>query len=152
MSYLMLSVIGIVLAAGAALVMFNFGGDYFVDAYTDSDAMDLENGLLNVLTAYKVHHMKTGSFPSDVSSMLPGAGSGTLDVVPNFHSGAVLSNAFPTLTIDGISRRAIAAEQVPQTVCLSMNTRMGIEAIPTSATGSIGCFWNGSQHLAFKAL
>ena len=39
MSHLILGVIGIMLAAAAALIVVNYGGDYYLDAYNDGSGV-----------------------------------------------------------------------------------------------------------------
>lgn len=152
MTYLLLGIIGIVLASAAALVVMNYGGDYFLDAYNDADVMDVENGLTNVLAAYRLHQIKIGAPPANIQSMLSGTGSGTLETLPTFHSGALLSSGFDTITVDGVPRRVISAVRVPEPVCMAMNVKFNRNAIPVSATGDLGCFYNGSMNIAYKTV
>lgn len=151
MTYLILAVIGIFLASGAALVLMVYGGEYFIDAKNDAHAMDLENAMVNVLAAYRIHEIKLGSSPSSVSQMTRGTGSGTLDAVPVFADGSLLNDSFQTLTVDGTPRLSIIVNRVPEDTCRSINMRLN-RPTPTSASGSFGCFWSGSQHIAFKTI
>ena len=152
MSHLILGVIGILLATAAALIVVNYGGDYYLDAYNDGDAMNVENALSNVLAAHRVHEMRTGSDPVDMAAMLPESGSGTLSAVPTFRGGGTWSNEWRTLTVDGSSIPAAVIDGVDANVCLSVSKRALVEEIPAQPTGPMGCFRSGSVYVAYRTL
>lgn len=148
---MMIAVIGILLAASATLVLVNYGGDYMFDAKSDAELLDIENGITNVVASYRIHEMKTGSYPSQVSDMLP-SGSGVLPSVPSFTSGATLASNFPNLTVNGVSKPSVVINSVPEGACLSINRKFGNDLIPSSPTGPLGCFSTESGYTAYKTL
>jgi len=152
MSHLILGVIGIMLAAAAALIVVNYGGDYYLDAYNDGDAMNVENGLTNVLTAYRVHEMRTGSRPADMAAILPETGSGALKNLPPVRNGGSWSNEWRNLHVEGRTVPSAVIVGVDERVCMSVNARALVEGIPGQPVGALGCYQDGSQYVAYRTL
>ena len=152
MSHLILGVIGIMLAAAAALVVVNYGGEYYLAAYNDGDAMDVENALSNVLAAHRVHEMRTGAVPSDLAAMLPETGSGALGSLPSLRGGGDWSNEWQNLSVGGRTVQAVTIVGVDDEVCLSVSKRALLEQVPSAPVGPLGCYNDGSANIAYRTL
>lgn len=152
MSHLILGVIGIMLAAAAALIVVNYGGDYFLDAYSDGDAMNVENAFSNVLTAHRTYEMRTGSGPEDMAALLPGSGTGVLESLPALRGGGEWPNEWRSLVVDGRTVDAVTAVGIDEDVCLAINRRALRESVPSSPVGPLGCFHDGTVTVAYRTL
>jgi len=152
MSHLILGVIGIMLAAAAALIVVNYGGDYYLDAYSDGDAMNVENAFSNVLTAHRAYEMRTGSEPVDMAALLPGSGTGVLESLPAIRGGGVWPNEWRSLIVDGRTVDAVTVTGLDEDVCLAINRRALRDAVPSAPVGPLGCFRDGSITVAYRTL
>lgn len=149
MTHLILSVIGIILAASTALIVVNYGGTYFIDAGIDSEVMDLENAFSNIATAHNMHVAKLNANPASVTAMRDGTGSGVLDTLPLLRRGTI-SAGFATYTIDGRSRVATTATGVPAEVCRAFNRRFGLPETLSAPVGVTGCWSSGAANTAYR--
>lgn len=156
MTNLILSVIGVLLAAAAALVMLNYGGEYFVDSSEAGQAATIEAAMQNVLTAYRAHEIRVLEEPANLSVLVsPDNEASPLDSLPLFSGEGTFANEWSVVTINGITRPAVNVTGLEENVCGFLSSRNGgalDRSIPTEPIGEMGCFSNGSGFTAYLAL
>ncbi len=154
MTNLILAVIGILLATFATLVAFNYGGDYFLDAYEEGDAIGVESAFANVMSSYRIYDNKFGRAPTNVEN-LTGADGGPalLESVPNFHAEGGLDNAWTQLTMDGDQFDAVTVSGLSSEVCAALNERNGGTTYSGgTVTNVTGCYQGNGGNVGYRLL
>ena len=152
MTHVILGIIGILLASAAALMVVSYGGDYYEDAYNDGDALNVENSLSNVTAAYRLHESNAGLAPANMAELLPETGSGLLAALPEVRGSGTLLQEWRSISIGARTVDAVAIEGVNEQVCLTLNDLAPGSDIPIAPRETLGCFFDGSVNVAYRAL
>lgn len=160
MTNLILALIGIILAAGAALITINYGGDYFVESADSGEAGTMESAMTNVLSSYRLFEMRGLDTPANLDALITDGAAdeslgAMLDERPLFSGNGTFNNEWSNLTIEGIQRSAVTIEGLDDEVCASMTERNGGPSdgtIPDAPITSMGCFASNGNNIAYLAL
>lgn len=141
MTNLILSFIGILLAAVATVLAIDYGGDYYLDAGIDAQTTEIENALDQVAVAHQVYESQTMTKATNLSQLVS---AGMLAQVPNISNGA-MDAGFLDIRLNGKTWKAVRAYGIPQAVCARINERSGFvtnwgDGQPSDVTVMAGCY------------
>jgi len=156
MTNLILSVIGILLAAGAALIVMNYGGDYFDQSADAGQAATVESAMQDVLAAYRSHQMRAMEEPANLSSLISTFDEDRiLPSTPLFSAEGSFANEWSSVTVNGMTRPAVNVTGIESDVCRLLSSRNGGPqdgSIPSEPIGEMGCFSSSSGFTAYLTL
>ena len=72
MTTIILSILGILLAAAAALMIVFYGGEAFTEGSVSAHSNTLENAGANVLSASMMYRLENGTLPTSLSQLVSG--------------------------------------------------------------------------------
>jgi len=145
MTNLILTVIGIVLAAIAALVAFDYGGDYFLEGYARAEATSISNAGNNVTAAYSVFGVQRRRPPANLQELTSSPqGRSLLKRFPEVQDLGVVRDQWLGLDRGAGTERAFIVEGVSLRVCRTLNQRLNAFAddavVPGAPAFKSGCF------------
>ena len=156
MTNLILTVIGLLLAAAAAVVTMNYGGDYFVESRDSGEAGTMESALSNVLSAYVLYDMRNMKAPANLNELTQaGDLQPVLEEIPLFSGEGQFSNSWSTLTVNSVAYPAVTIEGLDMEVCAAMTERNGGPrdgTVPIAPIGDIGCYFANPGYTAYRIL
>lgn len=136
MTTIILTIIGILLAAVAALMVIFYGGDAFNAGSVGARANTLQNAGTNVLSAVQLYKGTEAKNPADIAALIPlylkeqpalgGVTTGAATYV--IDSDLVAAGETPQYTVAGVSTE----------VCDRVNTNLG-RTVTTDKAGKMGC-------------
>lgn len=150
MTNLILTTIGIVLAAISAMIAFDYGGDYFLEGYNRAQATSLSNAGNNVSAAYSIYGVQRRRAPANLRELTTSPqGRSLLKRMPEVQNLGTVREQWVGLSRSGKMQPAFVIESVSPLVCRTLNERLnGFEEdapIPGEAAFSSGCFsYNGT--------
>lgn len=140
MTNVILGILGIVLAAAAALITIDYGGDYYVDAAQQGNAAVVMHAAQNVQTAFDLHVMRNNSEPSSVTDLLSTNSPvkrGFLASVPALGG----NGNFNMNWASGWPRKVFWVSNVPRDVCGAINKRANYVTNHTVIPTAFGAGW-----------
>lgn len=153
MTTIILSVLGILLAAAAALMVVFYGGNAFNDGSVGAAANTLQNAGNNVSSGAAMYRMTTGGLPANLAALTANGGE-YLSEEPSIEG--VGTNA--TITAAG-ANSYYDVTGVTQEVCAKVNENMDnafdadSDTVPTArGTGKMGCYGSGTAFTFFAKL
>jgi hypothetical protein len=150
MTNLILTVIGIVLAAIAALVAFDYGGDYFLEGYNRAQATSISNAGNNVTAAYSVFGVQRRRAPANLAELTTSVqGRSLLKRIPEVQDLGVVRDQWVGLNRGNGLEKAFVVEGVSANLCRTLNQRLNAfvddAVIPGTPAFKSGCFaFNGT--------
>lgn len=156
MTNILLSIIGILLAAFSALIMIDYGGSYFVASQAKSDAVILRNAGQNVFTAYRLYNQRFGLEPANASDLMStGSGSRFLTEMPLVKTGTP-QETWQQITVGGQSHDAFVILAVADNACMAVNLLANNfpepMIIPTEPRFAEGCYRVNSSNRYYRFL
>lgn len=138
MTTIILTIIGILLAAVAALMVIFYGGDAFTSSSTGAHANTLQNAGTNVISAVSLYKAENGSAPATLAALTP---SYLKD------SPATAGAATGAQSFDGVT---YSVAGVSDEVCAKINTNLGVT--PADLTSNkMGCLVGTADDNTFFA-
>lgn len=150
MTNLILTTIGIVLAAFAALIAFDYGGDYFLTGYERAQATTIVNAGNNVSSAYSVFSVQHRRAPTGMAELTATSqGRSLLKQMPEVNGLGTIRGEWMVLNRGQGAERAFVVESISPEVCSTLNERLNsfeeASVIPTAPAFKQGCFaFNGT--------
>lgn len=146
MTTIILTIIGILLAAAAALMVIFYGGDAFNGGSIGARANTLQNAGTNVISAVQLYKSETGDNSLTGLTTWSDLETRYLKEAPALSGiGAVGAFNAGEYTVTGVE----------DDVCLKVANNFSsapLTAVPTAATGKMGCYDNGGVNTFFAAL
>ncbi len=128
MTTIILTIIGILLAAIAALMVIFYGGDAFSSSSTGALANTLQNAGTNVISAANLYRAENGTQAANLAALAPRY----LKDVP------AVSNAGTTPAFDGATG-FFTVQGVADTVCDKINENLGVPLDNEVGDHKMGC-------------
>lgn len=138
MTTIILTLIGILLAAAAALMTVFYGSQAFSSSNANAGAVTLVNAAENVSTAFRIFFVARHERPATISEMMPVY----LAQVPNLGATGVLSDNI-TSSSGAYPGSFMRATNVTSSVCEKVNENTGNNSAATALAGEmpgrVGC-------------
>ena len=156
MTNILLSMIGIILAALSALLIMDYGGSYFVASTAKADAASLTNAGQNVYAAYSMYaDRKPMPAPSMEALLTSASTKRMLSSVPLVRTGTPERN-WRDFTMTGTPHKAFAISDVSYNACAAVNLVVNNfpspMSIPTEARFTEGCFNDDGVYVYYRLL
>ena len=156
MTNVLLSMIGIILAALSALLMMDYGGSYFVASAAKADASSLTSAGQNVYAAYSMYDDRHRAPAASMNDLLSSnATRSLLSSVPMVRSGQA-EPAWRDFAMTGVPHKAFAISNVSYNACAAVNLIVNKfpdpMAIPTTARFTEGCFSDNGVYVYYRLL
>lgn len=144
MTTIILSILGIILAAAAATMVVFYGGNAFGDSSIDATANSIQNAGQNVIAASSMYKFDTGELPSEVEDLA--VDGKYLTEVPSVEGFARNYD----IEIASRHNRNYLIFPIDDEVCLKINQNLGLNSenddvsdIPeTQPEAKMGCYGN----------
>lgn len=138
---MILSILGIILATASALLVIDYGGDYYIDVQRDAKAAEMRNVLDQVAAAhqtYEMHYLEKATSTADIVS------AGILNETPRPSLGTY-DPVYLSIDYNGTAHRALSINSLPQELCARLNEIAGFstnwgDGKPASTTSQFGCY------------
>lgn len=153
MTTIILTTIGIILAASVAVMTVWYGGQFLADGAIRAKASAVSNAGANVAAAYGTFELRNGRSPASLTTLLDSAlGDSILSQMPEVAGqGDVESNWAMLRQNSGLSR-AFAVRNIPSAVCAEINKRInGSADVPMSPTDREGCYRGSNDVTVYYA-
>ena len=127
MSNIILAIIGIILASAAALISIDYGGDYFSEGQSSSNAALVLHAGQNFQLAYDLHVSRFNEMPAspnDLVSTTTPSKRGFLTSFPLLNGNGIISNDWTLIWNSSTSTSVLLTiTSVPSETCIAINTR-----------------------------
>ncbi len=147
MTTIILSIIGILLAAVAAVMFFMYGGDAFFSGDISANASSVHSSGANISAGYGLYNLNIGRPPADLNELI---GSGYVDKSPDLP--ADIATVIPVWLKDGIGTYFVVT-LTDSRVCTKINSNMNRgNKILDIMSGSAGCARIAGELMYFSTL
>lgn len=138
MTTIVLTIIGILLAAAAAMMTVFYGSQAFSGGSANAGAVTLENAASNVTTAFRTYVVAQRERPATISQMVPVY----LSQVPNLGAAGAFSDDI-TAVSGANAGSFMHVSNLSPSVCAQVNENTGNSVAATASAGEmpgrIGC-------------
>ena len=150
----MITIIGVMLAAGTALMVTFYGGDGFFSGTDKAKADTLLNAGSNMRSAANLYYETKGALPKSPADLV---GTTAMQSLPSLAGAGTASNSWRDFADAGeaIIRKAYVVNGISEAVCRYVNVNTlarGVRSIPSAPTGVIGCFKEAGANVFFTMI
>lgn len=140
MTNMILSILGVLLAAISTVIAVDYGGDYYEDVRSEAELAAAYNGWEQVriaMDAYKSQYLVQAD---DIATLVS---AGLLDEAPRMNS-MEFRPSWASYKYNGVWTKGMVYTDVPLNICTEHNVRTGFEDThtgkPATVTTTSGCY------------